>query len=102
VIVVSGRLEVERRVLAVQEQRVARRSPVVPVGHGDGVEHLTRDPLGEQHGDEADQREELPKRSEHRRHREVRDGEEPLHEWPPPGDAAVDREVELDGIGGGQ
>ena len=100
-VVVGGRFEIERRVVLVQEERVAQRAPFVAVGHRDHVEQRPRDLLGEQHREEADEGQHAAKRAEGSRDQEVRYGQEPLHQWPPPGDLTVGVELESSGIRGG-
>ena len=54
-VIAGSGLEVERRVVLMQEQGVAQGPPLVAVGHGDHVEDDRRNALGKQHRDQADQ-----------------------------------------------
>jgi len=74
-VIVSGRLEVERRVVLVEEHGIAERPPLVAVGHGDHVEQRPGDAFGEQHGEQADHRQDLAQGSQHVGDQQVGDGQ---------------------------
>ena len=73
-VIVSGRLEVEGRVVLVEEHGIAERSPLVAVGHGDHVEQRAGDAFGEQHGEQADQGQDLAQGAQHVGDQQVGDG----------------------------
>ena len=58
--------------------------------------------VGEEDHEEADQGQDLAQGAQCPGDHQVRDGQQPLHERPPPGDVAVGVELELEGIGGGR
>jgi hypothetical protein len=96
-VVVGGRLEVERRIVLVEERRVADCSPLLAVARGDHVEQRPRDALGEQDGEQADQDQDLAQAAQRARDQELRDGEQPLDQRPPPNDVAIAVELQLAG-----
>jgi len=74
---------------------------LVAVGHYDDVEQRPRYLLGEQHGKEADQGQGLPHEAQGIGDHQVRDGQQPLHQGPPPGDVEAGVQLQLERIGDG-
>jgi hypothetical protein len=100
-VVVGCRLEVERRVVLVEEEGVAHGPPLVAERHGDHIEEGPRDPLGEQHREETDERQNLAQAPERGGDHHLGDDEQPLDQWPPAGDVRIAMELQLNGIGNG-
>src|SRR5688572_28328545 len=100
-VIVGARLEVERWVILVKEQRIAHGPPLVPEGHGGEVEERARNPLGEEDGEEADQHEDTADRTQRVGDDQLGDGEQPLHRRPPAGGVRLAMELQLRRIGHG-
>ena len=90
--------ETQRRVALRQEVRVRVAAEVPPQARHHELEEAARDLLGEQDREERDEREQPGQRVEDPGDPQVRDGQQPLHEGPPPVDVLGVRDRQPHGV----
>ena len=81
--VARGRVERERRILLAKELGVDTDADVVPHVQGLEVRHRRRQFAGEDDREPRHQAQHLRNYLQHPEHDEMRDGQQPVHQWPP-------------------